>query len=223
MHTLRRQIAKAILVVMVANSCSTAQAIDFSELTNRIYKQGTEFCSRLKKSNAYKQCATYGKKLLTKEGPKDAAKLLIALGILAVIFKTIAPDPLAKYPNDGPSEGICVLNDELSTKCKEIRTFSKDVYPNASSRIRGLILCGADPNSTDCDLLASGVKDINSGLNRTALHCAVLHKDTSMVHFLLQHGANPFLRDHLNRSPYTIAEGMDDLDPYKAKLLALLP
>ncbi len=66
MNQLKKYATQTILMVMVANSCSTAQAIDLSGLANRINEQGAAICSRLSQSNAYKQCASYGNKLLEK-------------------------------------------------------------------------------------------------------------------------------------------------------------
>ena len=109
----------------------------------------------------------------------------------------------------------CTLNGLLSDELNML-TNNYNVaiwHDDVSSRIRGLILNGADPNTVD---------DFVTGLNRTALHWAIVHGDISMARWIIRHGADPSREDHLGKSLRTTVDQMAENDPNRQPLLNLL-
>ena len=77
---------KALLSIIIsALAVQTTQPMDFNWLTNSsIYKQGTELCSRLSKTDAYKKYSPYGNWLLKKANEHKYMILgsLLAMGAI---------------------------------------------------------------------------------------------------------------------------------------------
>lgn len=108
------------------------------------------------------------------------------------------------------------LNEQLHAELNKIAKDDEE-EPNWS-RVRGLIICGTDPNT----VTPKNQHEDGKLFGLTALHFAVLHRNIPMVRFLLQHRANQFEQDNDHVSPFSLTEKMDDSDPNKAELVDLL-
>ncbi len=225
MNQLKKYATQTILMVMVANSCSTAQAIDLSGLTNRIYKQGAAVCSRLSQSNAYKQCANHGDWLLGKAKKHKGffmASTAIAIALYAIKKADDSLKADREHSHNRQQEDMARKGQLTQQLIEELRKVDNgyEEEPNWSP-IRGLILCGADPNT---GIIRYNPPENQQTDNRwTALHFAVSYRDFLTADLLIRYGAHPFIRvKNKFESPYDLAEKMNDSDPDKAQLLALL-
>ena len=176
-------------IIISALAVQTTQPIEWGWLTNNsIYKQGTELCSRLsKKVDTYKKYSPYGNWLLKKANEHTAVIIgsaVAAIG-LTCMFTRIRNYEHMQQQKRQEEEEISgqrqdALDDELdkdlSNKLTNIScTDDDESLEKHWSCVRGLILCGANPNATN--------------YVGEALHCAAECENRPMVRFLQRHHA----------------------------------
>ncbi len=236
---------KALLSIIIsAFAVGTTQPIDWGWLTNNsIYKQGSEFHSRLSQSDTYKKCATYGNLLLKKAKKHEAvivgsamiAGMVVVAGSAVLLMRKLQRIRSLnkqlrqlKQVNEEIKQAILRLNEERE---QEILRFNLDgdLQYELDELSTQLLIRSCKPDlepqwSNIRGLIANGanpnITDFLDG--RGALNFAVSLENVPMVRLLRQHGANSHELDGYQMSPYALAEAMDPLNPTRAELLNLL-
>ena len=212
------QTHKALLSTLIVSfiTVQTTQPIDWGWLTNNsIYQQGTELCSRLSKTDAYKQCAPYGKPLLTKAKQYKGliADLIASTAALITTLKLYATSQnmRQKIKNNlkslfevEKSENIIFLQSDhdIAHKCAENSDDETEKLKNILLKpmieyddwdeIESLIQNGANIDSVDKN-------------GNTLLHNAVLSDNYPAVSMLLRHAASTCIQNDQGKTPYELA------------------
>ena len=185
---------KALLSIIIsALAVQTTQPMDFNWLTNSsIYKQGTELCSRLSKTDAYKKYSPYSNWLLKKatEHKYTIATCVICLFIARQVHSIYEH---RKYI------------DKLNNKIKEILN-NNPVNKDKLEQIPGYVRYGANVNT-------------RSDERATPLYVAVTQEYWQMVELLLkEHKADPNIKTNNGDSAVDAAEHVQNIEA-KARII----
>ncbi len=187
---------KALLSIIISTLVvGTTQPAHFNWLTNNsIYKQGTELCSRLSKTDAYKQYAPYGNWLLKKAKERRAtiAACLVGLFIARNVYN------IYKY-----RKSIHIRNAQIKSRLKV------DAHQNDLTAIIGHIQDGADYNTQS-----------DEGI--TPLYLAVIQENWKTVKlFFKKHGADPNIQTNSGDSARQAVQRVQNIES-KARIIDIL-